>query len=220
MHINAFIPVSFKYIRDTYPSKGDRIVLQLQEEILPMICERLASIDMLTSIDLYIDGQVDESLFPKKCRFLARDPLGKIDDSYEEMLSQYVTNAGCDIVLGVNPLFPFVRRETYKNLLKDVLTKGFESSTTAIFGGIEMGGDYQRIMLEDHQTPKAKAQTNKTDLGVAFCTNVTSFSVEGNRLRSPFNIHPIDTIELISLRRESDARLIELVISSGLQMGI
>ncbi|MDC3336101.1 hypothetical protein OAV71_06295 [Opitutales bacterium] len=220
MQINAFIPISFKYIRNTYLDKGDKIVLQLQEEIIPMICERLTSIDELSSIDLYVYGQVDKLLLPKKCRVIARDPSERVDSSYEELLSQYLAVVGCDIVLGVNPLFPFVRRETYRKLLQDVLTQGFESSTTAIFGGIEIGNDYQKVVLESYQTPMISAQTNKTDIGVAFCSKAAGLSVEGNRLRSPLNIHPIDTLELISLRRESDARLIELVISSGLQMGI
>ena len=220
MQINAFIPISFKYIEKIYPSKGKRIALQLREEILPMVCERLSSIDALNSIDLFIDGDVNKRALPTKCRIIPRRSTGSLHDSYEKILSQYLDRVRCDAVLGVNPLFPFVRRETYKKLIHDVIEMGFESSTTAVFGGIEVGSDYQKIMLEAQQTPGGEAPTNKTDLGVAFCSKVVGLSAERNRLQSPLNIHPIDTTELISLRKENDARLIELVISSGLQVGI
>lgn len=220
MEINAFIPINFKYIEGIYPSKGDRIVLQLQEEILPMVCERLTSIEALSSIDLFIDGHVDKRALPSKCRIVNRSSKESLQDSYEKILLQYLDRVRCDAVLGVNPLFPFVRRETYKKLIHDVNVIGFESSTTAIFGGTEVGSDHQKIMLESQQTPEGEAQTNKTDIGVAFCSTVIGLSAERNRLKLPLNIHPIDTIELVSLRKESDARLIELVISSGLQVGI
>lgn len=220
MQINAFIPISFKYIQGIYPSKGDRIVLQLQEEILPMVCERLTSIEALNSIDLFIDGHIDKRALPSKCRIVPRSSKENVQDSYEKILLQYLDRVRCDAVLGVNPLFPFVRRETYKKLIHDVNVIGFESSTTAIFGGTEVGSDHQKITLEYQQTPEGGAQTNKTDIGVAFCSTVIGLSAERNRLKLPLNVHPIDTIELISLRKESDARLIELVISSGLQVGI
>lgn len=220
MKINAFIPISFKYIKETYSKKGDSIVLQLQEEILPMICERLTSIDLLDSIDMYIDGEFDETIFPPKVRCITRDPLETPNLSYEGVIARYFADADCDIVLGVNPLFPFVRRETYRKLIEDVMSKEFVSSTTAIFGGVGLGDEFENKVRESQHTPGLAAQTNKTDLGVAFCSKVSAFSNEGNRIKSPFSIHPLDTIELISLRRESDARLIELVISSGLQMGL
>lgn len=217
MKVHAFIPISFKYIKDTYPKKGDSIVLQLQEEILPMICERLNSIDLLDSIDLYIDSNITKSGFPPKVNYISRDVYSS-NSSYELMASHYLENIDCDIVLGVNPLFPFVRRETYKKLIQDVMSKKFLSSTTSIFGGVVLDDGSFNNAQENQHTPNAAAQTNKTDLGVAFCSEANVFSSGGNRIRSPFSIHSLDTIELISLRRESDARLIELVISSGLQM--
>ena len=220
MQINAFIPISFKYIGIIYPSKRDRIVLQLQEEILPMVCERLTSIEELNSIDLFIDVHVDKRAFPSKCRIVSRSSTVSVQDSYEKILSQYLDSVSCDAVLGVNPLFPFVRRETYKKLIHDVKVIGFESSTTAIFGGTDVGNEHLKVMMESQHTPEAEAQNNKTDIGVAFCSKVVGFSAKRNRLKLPLNVHPIDTFELISLRKESDARLIELVISSGLHVGI
>lgn len=191
----------------------------IENEILPYICEKISKIDLLTETFIYCRESewVNASINKEKVKFIKRPSSIDLNSSIETILATFFSlNDHDDVVLVLNPFFPFISKSTIVSMLNSVVISDFESAIGVLKGGLFWNGGKPLNFSLDKPTVAFESQSGQVDLGSVYVFKSPNLKKDQCRISLPVKFFQLSALELLSLRKVEDWDLVQLVLSSGL----
>jgi len=201
--VNIIIPFNSIYIKKKYGANHDFINL-IKDVVIPSMINRFIRDNRVESIEIISDLKPSDTIHKnKKCHFQIIDIGSNLstNDVTKELL--LVRKFQTEIVLQVNPLFPFISI--------DSLYHGFQS----LVSGRNYSAVGSYINLSEVKNPVTIQQN---DIGIFTGFTVSQFNSTFKRVSGPCEMIRLKAVEMISLRNYSDFKLFELVVNSGFEI--
>jgi hypothetical protein len=198
MKITIFL--NKKYLTSTYLI-SDELLDRFTTEVLPKLLNRLSMDSRVISIDIFTNDSLEKNLgFSSKVHLNSFDSSGI--STYGELISVCIGNKKEeDIMIVINPMFPFLSLEKINLAYQKVLNNQCNSA----------------IGIDKYYATKINSQNIEAfDAGIFSIFKISDFKKSNHRLHPPVFGIELSALELISLRGKEDYELYGLVVNSGL----
>lgn len=201
--MNIIIPINSKYLVQRYHMK-DSLLNELRTHVVPAILTRLSFDHRVTTVEVISNiNFAEDVVLSNKVRFNKFD-VGPTDDQYEviaHLLEQ--RSVSSDLVVQLNPLFPFVSVSSLFRAYKSVEDNCVNSAIGSFVNKVavhspEIGSEY--------------------DMGVFSVYRESIFAKNKRRLSFPLDVIGLKAAELICLRNTKDLELYELLLNAGFEI--
>lgn len=147
--------------------------------------------------------------------------LDQEDISMEDIIKEFLISNDADIVVLMNPLCPFIKKDTLDDCIKKVKDQGFDSAFTALEVQKLAWFKSKPLNFElDKKTPKLKKLDRITiEQGLTYVISRDSFTKTNSRVGQNPYVKIIDYFEGHEINYEKDFEMAELIVNSGMFHG-
>ena len=201
--MNIVIPINSHYLKHRYQVDHNFLVL-LENEVIPALVDRLSSDDRIFAIEIISDINFHE-LSESYCKLVANraDLSGHFEASEVARRIFEVRFSNDDILILLNPLYPFVKVDSINEAYVGVL-HGKANSAIGALTSREAVGVSKTAPIED--------------IGIFTVFRKTFFETFGERVVPPVEMIGLNALELVSFRSKKDIELYELIVNSGFEI--
>lgn len=201
MHL--LIPFNCLYLKSKYFIDSS-FINHLINYVFPSFINRFSLDNRVDKIEIITNLSPDQlSLNSNKLLFTQKD-IGNIDD-VNDFTKKLITvrNDDSDIIVQVNPLFPFININSLSTAYKTLSNNICNSA---------VGTNYDSDSVDDYNV------IERNNLGIFTAYRASLFHESHIRCKSPCQMIGLSAVEMISLRTKKDLSLYSLVINSGFEI--
>lgn len=128
MKVVAFIPIRLNSKRVV----GKNLKMLGEKPLMMYILETIKDIDEIDEVYVYCSSEEIIKYLPPKIKFLHRDPSLDRDETLgSEIYDAFVQAVDADVYMLAHTTSPFIKAQTIKNALSQILYNGYDSSFSA-----------------------------------------------------------------------------------------